>query len=77
MYDVILQPITSESKIPFDKYLLLYDGQLAMTGKLSSITKDGFTFSRIGIFTPFEFFGGYEPKFIPTHFAILNITIEK
>jgi hypothetical protein len=37
MYDVILQPITSESNIPFDKYLLLYDGTLAVTGKLLTI----------------------------------------
>lgn len=77
MYDVNLQPITSESKIPFDKYLLLYDGDKAVTGKLTAITKDGFQFSRIGFFNVFAFFGEPESIFIPTHYAILNISIEK
>ncbi len=78
MYDVILQPITSESKIPFDKYLLLYDGNSAMTGKLNAITKNGFVFSRVGVFTLFPFLldvDGVDYK--PTHYAILNIKLEK
>lgn len=77
MYDVILQPITSESKIPFDKYLLLYDGTLAVTGKLHSITRDGFIFRRIGEVDIFAIFGRSELTYNPTHYAILNITIEK
>lgn len=77
MYDIKLQPITPESKIPFDKYLLLYDGNIAVTGKLHSITKDGFVFRRIGKINLFEFFGRTELGFNPTYYAILNITIDK
>ncbi len=76
MYDINLQPITPESKIPFDKYLLLYDGNIAVTGKLHSITKDRFVFRRIGEVNLFEFFGRTEFGFNPTHYSILNITVE-
>jgi len=78
MYDVILQPITPESNIPFDKYLLLYDGSVAMTGKLTAITKNGFIFSRVGVFNLFPFLLDVEGvDYQPTHYAILNITINK
>ena len=77
MYDVNLQPITSESKIPFDKYLLLYDGNIAVTGRLSAITKSGFQFSKVGTIDLTTLFGMYEVTFTPTHYAILNISIEK
>ena len=77
VFDIELQRIEKDSPIPFDKYLLLYDGDKAVTGKLTAITKDGFQFSRIGIFNVFAFFGEPESIFIPTHYAILNISIEK
>lgn len=77
MIDIELQRITKDSVIPFDKYLLLYDGEVAMTGKLVAITKEGMQFSRVGTFNMFDLmFGEYDTKFIPTHYAILNITLQ-
>lgn len=77
MYDVILQPITPESKIPFDKYLLLYDGNMAVTGKLHAITKDGFVFRKVCCVDVFEIFGRSEFSFNPTHYTVLTIQLEK
>lgn len=77
MIDIELQRITKDSVIPFDKYLLLYDGKLAMTGKLVAITKEGMQFSRVGMFNMFDMFiQGADITFKPTHYAILNITLQ-
>jgi hypothetical protein len=77
MIDIELQRITKDSVIPFDKYLLLYDGNGVMTGKLTAITKNGFVFSRVGIFTLFPLLLDVEERdYKPTHYAILNITLQ-
>ncbi len=77
MIDIELQRITKDSVIPFDKYLLLYDGNAVMTGKLDAITKNGFIFSRVGIITLFPFLLDIEERgYKPTHYAILNITLQ-
>lgn len=75
MCDVILQPITSESKIPFDKILLLSDGTAVFTGKLRSITAQGHQFKTTEPDDFMSFFTTSVNK--PTHFAILNIKLEK
>jgi len=53
--EIVLQPILENSEIPFDKYLLLYDGKVTMTGRLKAITRQGFQFSRIGVIDMFAF----------------------
>lgn len=75
--EVVLQPILKDSQIPFDKYLLLYDGASAVTGKLHAIKQEGFVFRRIGEINLFEFLGNKELGFNPTHYAILNIVLQK
>lgn len=79
MYDVNLQPITSESKIPFKKVLLLSNGDTVETGFLRSVDADGFVFSFTS--TSVGINGEQRPlmrtTIHPTHYAILNITIEK
>jgi hypothetical protein len=78
MIDIELQRITKDSVIPFDKYLLLYDEEVVMTGKLVAITKEGMQFSRVGMFNVLDMFiQGADMTFKPTHYAILNITINK
>lgn len=75
MYDVILQPITSESNIPFDKVLLLSDGNAVFTGKLQSITAQGHQFKTTEQGDFMSMFTISTSK--PTHYAILKITLEK
>ena len=79
MYDVNLQSITPESNIPFKKVLLVSDGTTITTATLGGIDENGYTFnltvSNIGVN------GNIQPvtriMFKPTHYTILNITIEK
>lgn len=75
MYDVILQPITSESNIPFDKILLLSDGSAVFTGKLQSITAQGHQFKTTEQGDFMSLFTTSVNK--PTHYTILNIKLEK
>ncbi len=75
MYDVILQPITPESNIPFDKILLLSDGTAVFTGKLYSITSQGHRFKTT---EQGDFMSLFTTNVnTPTHYAILNITLQK
>lgn len=75
MYEVILQPITSESNIPFDKVLLLSDGNAVFTGKLQSITVQGHQFKTTEQGDFISFFTTSTNK--PTHYAVLNISLSK
>ena len=79
MYDVNLQPITPESKIPFKKVLLLSNGEMAVTGILKSIDENGYSLTMALGYIGLD--GTVKPVtrliFKPTHYAILNISIEK
>lgn len=78
MIDIELQRITKDSVIPFGKYLLLYDGNAVMTGKLDAITKNGFIFSRVGVGSLFPWLLDADmTDYKPTHYAILNIQLQK
>ena len=80
MYDVNLQPITSESNIPFRKVLLVSNGSTISTALLTGMNEDGryvfkLTPDNIGV-------NGLpipvtRELFIPTHYAILNITLNE
>lgn len=78
MYDVNLQPITSESNIPFKKVLLLSDGVTVTTGTLKGIDERGYTFNLTVSSVAID--GTIKPAtrgiFKPTHYTILTITLQ-
>lgn len=79
MYDVILQPITPESNIPFKKVLLISDGITITTATLKGMDENGYIFNMtvtsVGVDGDIQHIT--RTPFRPTHYAILNITINK
>ena len=79
MYDVNLQPITSESNIPFKKVLLLSNGKTVSTGILKGINANGehqftFTSTSCGVDGTIQTLMRTIDE--PTHYAILTITLQ-
>lgn len=78
MYDVILQPITSESNIPFKKVLLLSNGTTVTVGLLKGMNQDGYIFQLFQSNTGVD--GSMKEitrmPFKATHYTVLNIELQ-